>query len=111
MADLERSERLHGEELGGPQLKVEAEAVEEGPGQHHWPRPQPHDGHPVGAHGGQQLLQHVVVLPAQVVVHVPADDGRRSAPLARHWEQRSFYWGTTGGDTHLHSQSLIPLSK
>lgn len=61
-----------GEELGHPQLKVEAKAVEERPdvNQLAGAEPQRRDGK--GAHSGQQLLEDSVVIPTDVVVDIPA---------------------------------------
>lgn len=68
---LNRCKRLHGEELGGPEFKVEAKAVEESPEKHHpaWAQPQQSD--PVGTEGRYQLLQHTLMLSTQVVIHIP----------------------------------------
>lgn len=49
LTNLKRSKRLHGEELGCPQLKVEAKTVEESPNQHHVTGSQPEDGDAEGA--------------------------------------------------------------
>lgn len=76
--NLKRSKRLHGEELGRPELKVEAEAVEESPDQHHLTGPQPQDGDAEGAQRRHQLLHHVLVFAAQVVVHVPANEDQQN---------------------------------
>lgn len=61
-----------GEELGHPQLKVEAKAVEDGPDvdQLAGAEPQRRDGK--GAHGGQELLEDPVVISTDVVVDIPA---------------------------------------
>jgi len=61
-----------GEQLGHPQLKVEAEAVEEGPDVNQLTRAQPQGGDGEGAEGRQELLEDFVVIPADVVVNIPA---------------------------------------
>lgn len=71
MSYLHRWERLHGEELGGPQLKVEAEAVEEGPEKHNPARAEPQQSDSIGAESRNQLLQNILMLPTQVVIHIP----------------------------------------
>jgi len=79
-ANLNRSKRLHGEQLGGPQLKVEAEAVEESPDEHRLTGSQPQDGDAEGAQRRHQLLHHVLVSSSQVVVHIPVDNESASEP-------------------------------
>lgn len=103
--NLKRSKRLHGEELGGPQLKVEAETVEESPGQHRLAGSQPHDGDPVGAQGGNQLLQHVIMFPTQVIVHIPADNEENISTTKR-W--RTFF--SVSFFFHLLAQPVVDPS-
>ena len=67
--DIQSSHAIPGH---GPQLEVETEAVEEGPDQHHLAGSQPQDGDAEGAQRRHQLLHHIVMLPTQVIVHVPA---------------------------------------
>lgn len=80
-SNLKGSKRLHGEELGGPQLKVEAETVEESPDEHHLAGSKPDDGDAEGAQRCNQLLQHIVMFSTQVIIHIPADDEEGSEPL------------------------------
>lgn len=79
--NLKRSKRLHGEELGGPQLKVEAETVQESPDQHHLAGSQPEDGDAKGAQCCHQLLHHILMFSTQVIVYIPADNEEASEPL------------------------------
>lgn len=81
LTDLKRSKGLHGEELGGPQLKVEAETVKESPDQHHLAGSQPEDGDAEGAQRSHQLLHHIVMFSTQVIVHIPEDNETASEPL------------------------------
>lgn len=69
--NLQRGEGLHGEEPGRPQLKVEAETVEEGPEQHRRAGSQPDDGDPIGAQCCNQLLQHIIMLSPKVIIYIP----------------------------------------
>lgn len=78
--NLKRKKRLHGEELGGPKLKVEAETVEESPDQHHLAGSQPEDGDAKSAQRRHQLLQHILMFSTQVVIHIPADNEDASEP-------------------------------
>lgn len=61
-----------GEELGHPQLKVEAEAVEKGPDINQLTRAQPQGGDSEGAEGCQELLEDFIMIPADKVVNIPA---------------------------------------
>ena len=81
LTNLKRTKRLHVEELGGPQLKVEAEAVEESPHQHHLAGSQPQDGDAEGAQRCHQLLHHILVFSTQIIVHVPVDNETAPEPL------------------------------
>lgn len=69
---LNGKEGLHAEELGDPQLKVEAEAVEESPDEDDPARPEPQRRDAVRAEGSDQLVQRVIMFTAQVIIHVPA---------------------------------------
>lgn len=79
--NLQRSKRLQGEELGGPQLKVESETVQESPEQHHLTGSQPEDGDAIGAQRRRKLLPHILVFPAQMIVHIPAGKDAALEPL------------------------------
>lgn len=79
--NLKRSKRLHGEELGGPQLKVEAETVKESPDQHYLAGSQPEDGDAKGAQCRHQLLHHILMFSTQVIVYIPADNEEALEPL------------------------------
>lgn len=63
----------NGEELGHPQLKVEAEAVKEGPDVHQLTRAQPQGGDGEGTDGSQQLLEDFIMIPTNVVINIPAN--------------------------------------
>lgn len=65
-------EGLHGEELGRPQLKVEAEAVEESPDEDNPARPKPQRRDAICAEWGDQLVQHIIMFTAEVIIHIPA---------------------------------------
>lgn len=65
-------EGLHGEDLGHPQLKVEAEAVEESPDENDPTRAEPQRRDTVRTQCGDQLVQHVIMLTTEVIVHIPA---------------------------------------
>lgn len=61
-----------GEELGHPQLKVEAKAVEKGPDVHQLTRAQPQSGDGESADGSKKLFEDFIVIPSDVVINVPA---------------------------------------
>lgn len=61
-----------GEDLGHPQLKVEAKAIEKGPDVNQLTRAQPQGGDSEGADGCQELLKDLIVIPANIVINVPA---------------------------------------
>lgn len=60
------------EELGHPQLKVEAEAVEKGPDVNQLTRAQPQGGDSEGAEGRQELLEDFIMIPTNIVINIPA---------------------------------------
>lgn len=61
-----------GEELSHPQLKVEAEAVEEGPDVDQLTWAQPQSGDSEGTDGGQELPEDLIVISPDIVVNIPA---------------------------------------
>lgn len=61
-----------GEELGHPQLKVQAKAVEKGPDVNQLARAQPQGGDSECAEGRQELLEDFIVIPANIVINIPA---------------------------------------
>ena len=78
LTNLKRRKRLHGEELGRPQLEVEAETVKEGPDEHDLAGSQPEDGDAEGAQRCHQLLHHIFMFSTQVIIHVPAHNREAS---------------------------------
>lgn len=62
-----------GEELGHPQLKVEAKAVEKGPDVNQLTWAQPQGGDSEGAEGCQELLEDFIVISTNIVVNIPAE--------------------------------------
>lgn len=105
----------NGEQLGHPQLKVEAEAVEKGPDVNQLTRAKPQGGDGESADGRQELLEDFIVIPANVVVNIPANDLSNSTwfqlIFALHSRVCNLNQMTLNSNTHLHSQSLMPRSK
>lgn len=62
LVHLQGDKGLHGEELGGPQLKVQTKTVEESPEEHHLAGTQPQNGDSVGAKCSHQLFQNILML-------------------------------------------------
>lgn len=73
VAHLDGGKRRQGEEFGHPQLKVEAEAVQDRPDVDHLARAQPQGGDGEGAQRCEELSEDLIVLAADVVVDVPAE--------------------------------------
>lgn len=69
---LHDGKRWKGEELGHPQLKVEAEAVEERPDVNELARAQPQGGDGKSAGGCKELFKDLIVIPTNVVINIPA---------------------------------------
>ncbi len=61
-----------GKELGHPQLKVEAKAVEKGPDINQLTWAQPQGGDSKGAEGCQELLEEFIMIPTNIVINIPA---------------------------------------
>lgn len=104
-AHLDGGKRRQGEEFGHPQLKVEAEAVQDGPDVDHLAGAQPQGGDGEGAQRGEQLSEDLIVIAADVVVDVPAEVPKETRQNGR---RRRL---TLDVNTHLQSQSLMPRSK
>lgn len=68
---LNGRQRGQGEELSHPQLKVQAEAVEEGPNVHQFTRSEPQSSDNKGADCSDQLLEDSVMISANVVIDIP----------------------------------------
>lgn len=62
-----------GEELGHPQLKVEAKAVEEGPDINQLTWAQPQGGYSEGAESRQELLEDFVMIATNIIINIPAE--------------------------------------
>lgn len=62
----------YGEELGDPQLKVEAKAVEEGPKINQFTGTQPQGGDGESADGRQKLFEDFVMISTNIIINIPA---------------------------------------
>ena len=101
-----------GEELGHPQLKVEAKAVETGPDVNQLTRAQPQGGDGEGAAGRQELLEDLIMIATDIVVNIPAKlQLRRNMTSDQNPHAAGSVVYNSNWNAHLHSQSLMPLSK